>query len=177
MSIFLRSGSVLAVHPTSSGFGWALFDEAGVLMEWGIASAKEGRKLRLLSRFKHLLARHEPASLVFEAHEGTHHRADRIRKLYRAFLRVASNAGMTTRGYDREGVAVALNIPLHASRYEVARRIAERLAELSHRMPRKQAFGASEDPRQSLFTAAALGLAHLTERGVPLPPVHPGAPE
>lgn len=155
-----HSGSVFAVHPTSSGFGWAAFDKAGVLVEWGIASAKEGRKLRLVSRFKRLLSRHEPAALVIEAYAGESGRADRIRKLYRAFDRAASGIGAEVCIYDRETVATVLDVPLRATRYEVARRIAERLAELSHRVPRKQAFGASEDPRQSLFAAIALALTY-----------------
>ena len=168
---------MLAVHLTWSGFGWVVFDETGVLAEWGIASAKQGRKLRLVNRFKHLLDRFQPAALVIEAHEDAHERADRIRKLYKAFARTASGAGAEVCIYDRETVAAVLDLPLRASRYDVARKVGERLAELSHRMPRKQAFGASEDPRQSLFTAAALALAHLTERGALPSPVHPGAPE
>lgn len=171
------SGPVFAVHPTWSGFGWAVFDKTGMLMEWGIASANQGRKLRLVNRFKRLIDRFEPAVLVIEAHEGTQARADRIRKLYRAFVRIASGAGVETVIYDRETVTANLGFPSWASRYEVAQRVAERLVELSHRKPRRQVFGAPEDPRQSLFTAAALALAHLTERGVLAPPVHPGAPE
>lgn len=158
-----HSGSVLAVHLTSSGFGWVVFDGAGALIEWGIASDKEGRRPRLLRRFERLLMRFEPAVLVLEAHEGE--RADRIVALYRAFAQAATGAGARGYTYDREAVATALEVPLRASRYDVARRVAELRPELSHRTPRKQAFGASEDPRRSLFAAAALALTYLTAMG------------
>ena len=92
MNLLSPRGPLLAVHPTWSGFGWVVFDETGVLAEWGIASAKQGRKLRLINRFKRLLDRFEPAALVIEAHEDGHERVDRIRKLYRAFARAASGA-------------------------------------------------------------------------------------
>jgi hypothetical protein len=154
-----------------------LFDATGVLADWGMASANQGRKRRLLDRFNRLLARHEPTVLVMEAQRSERRRGDRIRRLYGAFNRAAVDLGMEIWGHDRVAVATALKIPSAASRYDVAQRVAERLPELSHRLPRKQSFGASEDARQSLFAAAALGLAHLTERSVALPPVHPGAPE
>jgi len=133
-------------------------------MEWGIASGKEGRKPRLVHRFKQLLARFEPEALVLEAHEGE--RADRICKLYRAFDRAASRAGTRVYVYERETVAAALDIPARSSRYDVALKVAALRPELSHRIPRKQAFGASEDPRQSLFAAVALALAYLAAQGI-----------
>lgn len=169
------AGSTLAVHPTSSGFGWILFDGVGVITDWGIASAKQGRKLRLVNRFKRLLMRHEPIALVFEAYDKT--RAPRIQKLYRAFERAASGTGAASYIYDRARVASMLGKALHASRHEIATAVLELLPELSHRMPRERAFGACEDPRESLFTAAALALTHLAVFGTPLPRVHPGAPE
>lgn len=157
-------GSVLAVHPTSSGFGWAFFDGIGALTEWGIASGKEGRKVRLLARFERLLTRFEPAVVVLEAHENE--RAHRIVMLCRAFMQAASAAGARTYTYDREAIAAALDIPARSSRYDVACRVAGLLPELSHRIPRKQAFGASEDPRQSLFAAAALALTYFVAIGI-----------
>jgi hypothetical protein len=169
------SGPTLAVHPTSSGFGWVLFDSAGILADWGIASAKQGRKLRLVNRFRRLLARHEPVALVCEVYEKT--RAPRIQKLYRAFERAASGIGATSYIYDRARVATMFGKPLDASRHEITSAVLELLPELSHRMPRERAFGACEDPRESLFTAAALALTHLSVFGVPPPRVQPGAPE
>lgn len=158
------SGSVLAVHPTSSGFGWAVFDQSGELLEWSIASAKQGRKHQLADRFQKLLTRFAPSVLVLEAHEGE--RADRIVKLYRVFACAAADAGARGYTYDREAVAAALDIPARSSRYDVARTVAELLPELSHRIPRKQTGGRSEDPRQSLFAAAALALTYFTAMGV-----------
>lgn len=164
MSSHISLGSVLAVHPTSSGFGWAVFGLDGELVEWGIASGKEGRKPRLHRRFERLLARFEPTVLVLEAHEGK--RADGIVSFYRAIGRAAAGAGARSYIYDRAAIATALDIPLRSSRYAVAQKVAALLPELSHRIPRKQAFGASEDPRQSLFAAAALALTYLTAVGI-----------
>lgn len=164
MKSFPLFGSVLAVHPTARGFGWVVFDDKGALVEWGIASDREGRRPRLIGRFERLLSRFEPAVLVLEAHEGE--RADRIVELYRAFARAAAAAGARGYTYDREAVATALDIPLRASRHDVARKVVELRPELSHRMPRKQRFGASEDPRQSLFAAAALALTYLIAMGI-----------
>jgi len=164
MNAFQSPGSVLAVHPTASGFGWAVFDDQGSLNEWGIASSKGGRKPQLIRRFNQLLTRFEPSVLVLEDHQGE--RAQRIIKLYNRFARAAADAGVRGYTYDREAITAALDIPARSSRYEVALKVADLLPELSHRIPRKQLFGASEDPRQSLFAAAALALTYLTAMGI-----------
>jgi len=102
--------------------------------------------------------------VVLEAHENE--RAHRIVVLCRAFVHAATAAGARNYIYDRETIAAALDIPARSSRYEVACRVAGLLPELSHRIPRKQVFGASEDPRQSLFAAAALALTYFVAIGI-----------
>jgi len=164
MSAHIALGSVLAVHPTSSGFGWAVFGLDGELVEWGIASGKEGRKPRLVRRFEKLLVRFEPTALILEAHEGK--RSEGIVAFYRTIARAAADAGTHVYIYDRAAIATALDIPLRSSRHAVAQKVAALLPELSHLIPRKQAFGASEDPRQSLFAAAALALTYLIAIGI-----------
>lgn len=171
-------GLVLAVHPTASGFGWVLFERPELPLDWGIAYAREGRHLRLVNRFERLLSKYEPSVLVLEQFcDCGADRADRIRKLCRAFERMASAHGMDTPLYSRAAVASCLDMPEGASRYEVAKAVASRLDVFSHKMPRKRALGDAEVARQSLFSAAAVAFAHFAAHGVPLPPVHPGAPE
>jgi len=177
MDEFQSYEPVFAVYPTWSGFGWVLFDKPDAVVEWGLASARQGRKLRLVNRFKRLIERHRAAVLVMEeAGDGTR-RAERIRNLCREFARAASGAEMKTAVYRREAVSAHLGLPPRASRYDVAKAVALRLNEFAHRLPRKATAGASEDPRQSLFSAAALALTYFADHDLPLPSVHPGAPE
>src|ERR1700742_5187468 len=95
-------GMVLAVHPTTRGFGWVLFESPLSPVDWGLASAKEGRNAKLLARFERILARHEPAVLVLEAFEEQGAmRTERVQHLCRNLIHLAACKGMETPVYSR----------------------------------------------------------------------------
>ncbi len=173
-----QSGPVLAVHPTTRGFGWVLFDNPSSPVDWGMASAKEGRNARLLKRFERLLNRYEPAVLVLEAFEGRDAtRVKRIQDLCRSFQRLAGARETFTPVYSRHMIQVCFAGTGAATRYEIALVIAERIEAFNHRLPPRRRAWMNQDPRQSLFDAAALALTHFAMQGDGLPPRHPGAPE
>lgn len=157
-----QKGLVLAVHPTSRGFGWVLFESALSPVDWGIASAKEGRNEKLLRRFERLLNRYEPSVLVLEEFEGNSaRRVDRIQRLCRAMVHVGACRGMDTPVYSRVLIQTVFSSVGARTRYEIAEVIRQQVDALSHRMPRKRKPWVSEDPRQSLFDAAALAMAYF----------------
>jgi len=172
------AGSVFGVHPTSRGFGWVVFEHADLPVHWGIASAKEGRNQRLIRRFERLLSRNHPSVLVLEEFDGIGpRRVQRIKALCRSFVQIASARGLDVVIYRRDVVARSLGLGPDASRHDVATTVAARLDAFDHRFPPKRKPWEAEDPRQSLFDAAALALTHFVALGVPPPPAHSGAPE
>lgn len=158
-------GLVLAVHPTSRGFGWVLFESPLSAVDWGIASAKQGRNARLLARFSRLLDRYEPAVVVLEEFESPSARAERIRMLCRSMVHLASCKGADTPVYRRNVVRTVFASVGAVSRYDIAQIIAQHIDAFSHRMPKKRKPWDSEDPRQSLFDAAALAITYFTVSG------------
>ncbi|MDR3526624.1 MAG: hypothetical protein P4L57_05045 [Rhizomicrobium sp.] len=158
-------GLVLAIHPTSRGFGWVLFESPLSAVDWGIASAKQGRNARLLARFSRLLDRYEPAVLVLEEFESPTTRADRIRLLCRNMVHLASCKGADTPVYRRNVVRTVFATVGATTRYDIAQVIARHIDAFSHRMPKKRKAWESEDPRQSLFDAAALAITYFTISG------------
>lgn len=174
----LAHALVLAVHPTVSGFGWVLFARPDVPLDWGVAYARTDCHAGIVNRFARLLSKHGPSVLVMEQFAGNGaNRAFRIRRLCRAFERVARAGGIDAHVYDRTAAATLLGVPEGASRHEIAKAIASRLDAFRDKLPPKRAFGDAEATRQSLFNAAAVAFAHFASRGVSLPPVHSGAPE
>lgn len=150
---------VLAVHPTSRGFGWVLFESTSSPVDWGTASAKKSRNSTLERRFERLLRRYEPFALVLEAFEGWGTaRSPRIQELCRRMIWHAAKRGMTTAVYGRDRVAAVLGLASSATRHACAEAVAQRLDAFAHRLPAKRKPWVAEDPRQSLFDAAALGL-------------------
>src|SRR5665213_3551827 len=91
------SGLVLAIHPTSKGFGWVLFEGPLVPVDWGIASAKVNRSAQCMARFKQLVDQYQPSALVLEKFgEGESRRGDRIRELAQTMHGFANNHEMDT---------------------------------------------------------------------------------
>lgn len=164
----LYKGLVLAIHPTSRGFGWVLFESPLSPVDWGIASAKVGRNERLLKRFGRLLSHYEPAVLVLEEFEGNGtRRNDRIQRLCREMIHIAASKGMDTPVYRRSHIQICFGSVGAVTRYEIAEVIRQHVDAFSHRMPNKRNRWDSEDARQSLFNAAALALTHFAMNAAP----------
>ncbi len=163
-----QKGLVLAVHPTSRGFGWVLFEGPLAPVDWGLASAKKGRNARLMARFERLLKRYEPAVLVLEEFDGSiTKRVDRIQHLCRAMIHLAASKGLETPVYRRAVINTCFASIGAVTRFEVAQAIAQHIDAFSHRLPRKRRPWDREDPRQSLFDAAALALTYFAVTGPP----------
>jgi hypothetical protein len=161
-------GFVFAVHPTTRGFAWVLFESPRKPVAWAIVHARPGRNKHLASRFEALIDKYEPAVVVFEAFDDrVAKRSERIQELCRMMLREAEERAIDTPIFDREAIKIAFAEFGASSRCEIAHVIAQRIDGFSHRLPRERKLGDSEDVRQSLFDAAALALTYFTYRGQP----------
>ncbi len=155
------SGLVLAIHPTSRGFGWVLFEGDLVPVDWGIASAKENRSAKCMARFQKLLDQYHPSALILEKfEEDDSRRNDRIRTLVQTMLGFANNRDMDVLVYSREEIGTALTGNIKATRHEIALAVAEQMPFLQSRLPKSRKLWESEDWRQCQFDAAALGITH-----------------
>jgi len=159
---------VLAVHPTSKGFGWVLFESPLAPVVWGIVSARAGRNAHLMMRFERLLDRYEPSVLVLEEFEREiSRRRERIRNLCRAMLHLASTRGVESPIYSRAAVNTCFRSIGAMTRHEIALAVAQHIEVFRRRLPPKPSIWTGEDARQSLFDAAALALTHFAVHGHP----------
>jgi Holliday junction resolvasome RuvABC endonuclease subunit len=155
------SGLALAIHPTSRGFGWVLFEGPLRPVDFGIVSAKVNRSAQCMTRFEEILDRYQPTALILEKYGAKDSkRSERIRILAQSMRGFAGNRDMDTLVYSRAEVASAVTGRPKASRHAVALAAAEQLPTLDHRLPNARMLWQSEDNRQCLFDAAALGITH-----------------
>ena len=109
---------MLAVHPTSRGFGWVLFEGPLVPVDWGIASAKGKRSAQGMVRFKQLIDQYRPSVLVLEKYEeDDSNRGERIRTIAQTMRGFANNHDMDTPIYGGEEVRIAVTGNPKASRH------------------------------------------------------------
>ena len=156
-------GLVLAIHLTSHGFGWVIFEGQMIPADFGIASAKANRSERCMARFEKLLDRYQPSAIILEDADDPHsRRGERIRALTQTMRGFARNRDIDALIYGRNEVGGAVAGNAKATRHAVARAAADRLPMLRHRLPEARKLWESENDRQCLFDAAALGITHYT---------------
>jgi hypothetical protein len=158
-----KQGLVLAIHPTSRGFGWVLFETALKPVDWGLATVRVKRSAESLRRFERLLDRYKPQVVVFEEF-GEHpaRRADRIQALCHRMIALAGSRGLYTPVYSRDTVRETFEQSGAQTRRDIALSIAEQIEVFRRRLPRARKYqGESEDVRQSLFDAVALALTYF----------------
>jgi hypothetical protein len=159
------SNLVLAIHPTTRGYGWILFDGPGSALDWGIASAKASRSTRLLTKFERILARNRPETLVLEDVEDvSERRGARATELSRSMLHLAQCEGMRTSVFPRSAVRACFAARGVTTRAEIAEAVAVEIPALRPRLPAERKLWMPEGHSQSLFNAAALAITYYVAR-------------
>ena len=155
---------VLAIFPTRTGFGWALFESALSPVAWGTATVTDNKHLRSLARVEKLIRRYQPDVLILEQFDGKpSRRSVRIRKLCRAIMSLADTRGVTVRIVTREEIGGAFGSIGASGRYEIAKTIASHVDALFPWLPPERKIWMPEHPRMGLFNAAALAVTYFAQ--------------
>jgi len=156
---------VLAVYPFSRGFAFVFFEGPDSPFEWGVKEIKEKHKnSKALEEIKKLVDRYRPEVLIIEdTTDGGWHRTSRIRKLYRMLVHFAKAEYVDLYRCSKTEVKECFASVGAGTKYEIAKAIATQIPAFAHRIPRFRKPWMSEDPRQSLFDAAALGLTYFAQ--------------
>jgi hypothetical protein len=167
MTSVYREDPVLAVYPFSRGFGFVLFEGPESPFDWGVKEISEKHKnTKTIDEIKKLIDRYRPEALVIEelGEKGTR-RSSRIRKLYRMLTHLAATEYVELYRFPRSAVKQYFSSVGATTKYEIAKAISAQIPAFSIRMPRYRKAWMSQDSRQSLFDAAALGLMFYASKG------------
>ncbi|MEF8699268.1 MAG: hypothetical protein V5B33_08065 [Candidatus Accumulibacter sp. UW20] len=153
---------VLALYPTSHGFAFVLFEGPDAPFDWGIKEVRQKSKnSKVLDDVKVLIERYHPEVLVLQnTDQGQARRAARIRRLSCMLGHLALSLHMEVYQFTRAELRDCFASVGAVTKYEIAKAIATQIPAFAHRLPRVRKLWMSEDPRQSLFDAAALGLTY-----------------
>lgn len=149
---------ILAVHLTTRGLAYILFEGSLSPVDWGMKEVRGPRKnARCLARFGRIIARYQPDALVMEDHSGKDsQRSARTRRLYQATEIIARSQGIDVFRYSRRQVRQCFEKVGATTKHEIAQAISQLIPALSHRMPPVRKPWMSEDSRMSLFDATSL---------------------
>lgn len=160
---------ILAIYPSARGFAFVLFEGPESPFDWGTKEFRGlNRNAHTLEGIAALIARYRPEAIVIEdfTEEGSR-RSLRIRRLYRSLIHLAQTECVDVFRYARVQVRHCFSPVGATSKYEIATAIARQIPALEHRLPRFRKIWMSEDARQNLFDAAALGLTYYSLNSSP----------
>lgn len=159
---------MLAIYPTVRGYAFVLFEGPESPFDWGINEIRgKTKNASSVECITQLIDQYQPTVLVMEnfLHPKCR-RAPRIRKLYRSLVDVANATHLEVKLYDRSTVKSCFSSAGAGTKFEIALALARHIPAFKHRLPPLRKIWMSEDPRQSLFDAAALGVTYYCLEGV-----------
>jgi hypothetical protein len=171
MSTFnLKQVRVLAIAPSSKGFGFAVLEGAGTFVDWGVKSVDGDKNAASLVKVKRLIIDYAPSAIVLEDMRGKDcRRSARVQTLAEKIIQLAASHQLKTRLISQQAVRFALSLAPEATKHEIATRLANHFPEeLGSRLPPKRKAWMSEDYRMNIFDAVALATAYFraTQRRV-----------
>lgn len=152
---------VLAIDPTSRGFGYVVMEGPGELVDWGLKEARESKNAHCLRQIRGLVERYAPTVILIEDYrEPGARRQARVRALlervavgpWRGALVVRLTRPLVKQAFAKSGAA---------TRDEIASAVARNFPELASRLPGARRTWMSPNPGLAVFNAAALALTYF----------------
>jgi len=156
----LEHGIIIAIAPTSRGFGFAVFGAPARLLDWGVKEARSDKNRLATRKICRMIRDIKPAVVIIEnwVHASCR-RSTRVRTLLLDVAVLASKSGSTAMVYSRHHVRQAFG-KSGKSKDTIASAIAAQLPALRPWLPPKRRIWESEHHSMAIFEAAALALVH-----------------
>jgi Holliday junction resolvasome RuvABC endonuclease subunit len=158
---------ILAIAPSTRGFGFAVLEGQETLVDWGVKTVKGDKNVQSLAKVEKLIAHYQPGVLVLEdASAKNSRRSLRIRKLCQQIIKMAAACKVSVKLHSRDQIMKTFIADGQGTKHALAEIIAKRFPEeLGSRLPPKRKPWMSEDSRMNIFDAVALALLpHLCRR-------------
>src|SRR6266478_5960595 len=156
---------VLAIDPSTRGFGFAVLEGQNRLIDWGVKETKVDKKRRSLKLIEDLIDRYQPSVIVVEDYDGKgSRRCTRIQGLINDISKLASKKKVRVKSFSRIKVKQAFSESGASNKYDIATAIAGRFPELAPRLPRFRKPWMSEDYRMSIFDAVGFAITFFDLR-------------
>jgi Holliday junction resolvasome RuvABC endonuclease subunit len=161
-----KNERILAIAPSSRGFGFAVMEGGDTLVDWGVRSVTGDKNIDALKKAEAMIALYKPGVLVLEdASAKRSRRSRRIRDLTKQIIATTARRRINVALLSREQVMQTFFEDGRGTKHSIARILAMRFREeLGHRLPPKRKPWNSEDYRMGIFDAVALALAHSLHR-------------
>ena len=157
---FSKYPRILAITPSTKGFGYAVLEGQKLLVDWGVKSVTRDKNAGSIEKVEEMIAHYDPQVMVLEdtAIKGSR-RSPRIQALTKCLIAVAERRNIKVALFSQEKIRRVFLGDVRGTKHALAAIIAERFPEeLGFRLPPKRRPWMSEDSRMDIFNAVALAL-------------------
>jgi hypothetical protein len=167
MNIRTASSRVLALAPSSRGYGYAILEEPFKLVDWGVKTVSGNWKVQALARVTEMVEHYEPHLIALpDISDG---RRSKRTQLILDIAEFAKRRKLAVEFADKEDVKDFFFAGRPATKHQLAVLLSAHFPEeLGTRTPPKREAWMSEDYRMVIFTAVSLALTiRWKKTGVP----------
>jgi RNase H-fold protein (predicted Holliday junction resolvase) len=156
---YIKDIRVLAIDPSTRGFGFAVLEGLDQLIDWGVKETKKNKNAKSLELIEDLIDRYLPRVIVVEDYAGKgSRRCRRIQLLINDISKLAAKRKIKLRSFSRAKIKQTFSESDVSNKHKIAVAIANRFPELAPRLPRFRKPWMSEDYRMSIFDAVAFAV-------------------
>ncbi len=156
---------VLAIDPTSRGFGFVVLEGPASLIDWGTRDTGRADSNEALRRIVDLLDQYGPDAVVLEdTKDPNSRRCRRVRELIGTIKATAAPRGIEVARISRMQIRALFSPAGATTKHRIASVVAEHFPELDPHLPPPRKAWMSEDARMSIFDAAAFALTFYFHR-------------
>ncbi len=154
---------ILAIDPTTRGFGFAVMEGSDYLIDWGVKEGRDNNKdVHCLNNISELIGRYMPDAIVVEDFNGMgSRRCHRIQNLIKNIIELSQAKNIKTHRYSRSKIREVFALHGAGTKHEIAQAIAGDFTELVPRLPPHRKCYMSEDCRMSIFDAMSLAITYF----------------
>lgn len=157
---YLDGKRVLAIDPTSKGFGFAILEGPKRLIDWGVKEVGDNSNDRCISKVEELIDIYQPDGIVVEDFTGKDsRRCPRVQELIKGIIGLATKRKIKTYSISRPDVREVFSKSGAYTKHEIATAIAKRFPELFLRLPPVRKCFMPEDYRMAIFDAISFALS------------------
>lgn len=150
--------TVLAIDPSSTGFGYSVLLSPNKLIDWGVVSTRINRLNCTVRRFQWLVEEYKPTVIVVERPNYSVGESALAKKFVAVMSKYTAVYELPFSVIKREQVDTLFkNFDAH-TKYAIAEKVIEFLPQLAPFKPQKKEFYENEDSNMKIFDAVALAL-------------------
>ncbi len=158
-----RENRVLAIDPTSRGFGYVVMEGPEYLVDWGVQEGSKASNPWVVGHAEKLIERYAPDLLIVEdVDQQGARRRDRVRRLIKDLEQASAKLEVAAVHISRHRVRQMFLGAQAKNKEQIADAIAKHFAEKlgPYRPPIRKPW-MSEDSRMAIFDAAAFALTYF----------------